>query len=188
MLDTKIKNTLHRRAVAVGLSTSVAAHLALLAVVTFPAPDTGAGEGEADRIVLQPFDGVEWIDVPPVELPEPTDQPVEVPDEFSTADAEGAIAPESAAATADFAERLSELGQVSYTAEVPATSRPVVTFGDLEPVTNTAAMMASIAIEQGLLGEEEDGDIEGLLGRLSASLSGGGHCPTPTTVGPVILR
>lgn len=188
MLDKASKNALHKRAIAVGLSTSVAAHLVVLAVVTIPAPDTGAGEGEADRIVMEPLEGIEWIDVAPVDLPELTHEAVEVPDEVSTADAEGAIAPESAAASTDFDQLLSELGQVAFTAEVPSTSRPVVTFGDLEPVTNTASVMASIAIQQGLLGEDEEGDIEGLLGRLSASLSGGGHCPTPGSVGPMILR
>jgi len=185
MLDKASKNAVHRKAVWTGLAVSAAAHVAVLTFMTVPAWDFGAGEGEADRIALTEFEAIDVIQLP---TPEPVEPPPPSPDEVATVDAQGAVATEVASAAPNFDQLISELGEVSYTAEVPATSRPVITFADLEPTSNTAAVMASIAIEQGLLGEDEDGDIEGLLGALSASLSGGGHCPTPETVGPVILR
>ncbi|MEM7414997.1 MAG: hypothetical protein AAF389_05825 [Gemmatimonadota bacterium] len=186
MVSNKVKqNALHRRALGLGLSASIAAHVAVLTIMTIPAPEVGAGDDEADRVTMVPFDGIELV-----ELPEVVEQPVEAPEEVSTADAQGAVARETSDASPQLDELLSQMGQVSLTAAVPSTSRPVVTFADLEPVANTAAMMAQFAFEQGLIDDNDEASLEGLLGQLGASLSGGGHCPTPGTagMGPLILR
>lgn len=189
VLDKAGKNSIHRRALGGGITASIALHAVALTVLTIPAPDAGAGEGESDRIALEPFDAVELIELPEV-VESPVEVPQDVPDELATNEAQGAVAPEMAEASPDVDARLSQMGQVSLTAQVPSTSRPVITFADLEPVANTAAMMATFAFENGLLDENDEGDLEGLLGRLSAELSGGGHCPTPGTAGtgPLILR
>lgn len=185
-MTNKIRqNAMHRRALGLGLSASVAAHVAVLTIMTIPAPDVGAGDDEADRITMVPFDGIELV-----ELPEVVEPPVKTPEEVSTADAQGAVARETNDASPQLDARLSQMGQLNLTAEVPSTSRPVVTFADLEPVANTTAMMAQFAFEQGLIAENDEDSLEGLLGQLGASLSGGGHCPTPGTtgLGPLILR
>jgi hypothetical protein len=72
------------------------------------------------------------------------------------------------------------------TAGLPDGSRPVVTFRDLERVSQSEAMLAQFVYGAGDDEQGEGGGFGSLLGRIGLALSGGGHCPTPA--GPMILR
>lgn len=187
LIDKAQRNAVHRRAFWGGIAVSVSAHVLALAILTVPGADPGAGEDEADRIAQNDFEAIELI-----ELADPT-PPTETTSAMSTAVATGAVAPADAPAdapsTASLAERLSDLRPATMVASIPQTSRPVVTFRNLRPVSQTAAMMAMFEYGDEFAEEENGGGIGGLLSSIGAALSGGGHCPTSGTAsGPLILR
>jgi len=179
------KNATHRRALTAGVAISVAGHVVALAVLTVPGTDPGAGDGEADRVFQAEFEAIEVVQfaaAPPAQT--------ESESAVSTADASGAIAPEASPSAPSLADLLSDLQPAQMVASSPQTSRPVVTFAGLEPVSQTAAMMALFEYGEGFEEDEEGGGgIGAFLGSIGAALSGGGHCPTAGTAnGPLILR
>lgn len=185
MATSAANSAMHRKALTLGVGISVVAHVTALAVLNLPAHDFGSGSGEADRITPE-FEAIEVIELADAPAPVVAVTPP-VEDVLSTADASGERAPQAEPSTSTLTDRLAELGAPSVTAAAVVESRPLITFSDLEPVADTEAMFAAFASAQGLLGEEEKGGLSGLLGKLGAALSGGGHCPTPSA-GPLILR
>jgi hypothetical protein len=180
------KDATHRRALTAGIAVSAAAHVVALAVLTVPGTDPGAGDGEADRIFQSEFEALEIV-----EIAEAQSVTTESSSEMSTADASGAVAPEAAPSSASLADLLSTLQPAQMVASAPQTSRPVVTFAGLEPVSETVALAALFQYGEGFDEEEENegGGIGGFLNSIGAALSGGGHCPTSGTAnGPLILR
>lgn len=183
LIDKARRNTVHRRAFWGGIGVSVSAHVLALSILTMPGADPGAGEDEADRIAQNDFEAIELI-----ELVDPTPT-TETTSAMSTAVATGAVAPADAPSEASLAEMLSDLRPATMVVSTPQTSRPVVTFRDLRPVSQTAAMMAMFKYGGEFAEEKDGGGIGGLLSSIGAALSGGGHCPTSGTAsGPLILR
>jgi hypothetical protein len=179
------KNATHRRALTAGIAVSAAAHIVALAVLTVPGTDPGAGDGEADRVFQAEFEAIEIV-----EIADAKPVTTEASSALSTADASGAIAPEAAPSSASLADLLSTLQPAQMVASAPRTSRPVVTFAGLEPVSETVALAALFQYGEGFDEDEnEGGGIGAFLGSIGAALSGGGHCPTSGTAnGPLILR
>jgi len=174
----------HRRALAAGLTVSAAAHVVALTALSLPGGAAGARGADAPRIVDDSYEAIRVVQL----APDATVPPHEAVERIATTESQGGQAPEQlsqATMVASLDALLGELAPASVKATVPRTSRPVVTFSDLEPTA--PAMMA--AYGAGALEEEEaagGGGIGGLLGRIGAALSGAGHCPTAN--GPLILR
>ncbi len=82
-----------------------------------------------------------------------------------------------------------DIAPARMSADLPETGGPVVTFRGLEPLAQPNARMAALAYggASGDGEEEEEGGWKGLLGSIGAAISGGGHCPSPSS-GPLILR
>jgi hypothetical protein len=187
VISNATKATRHRKALTLGLSISVTAHVAALAIVTVP----GAGPGDSDapraEVVNDEFEALQVVQLATTA---PSD-PVQAP--RPTATSQGAVVstPAPADAMASIESLLADLAPAQMSVDVPTQGRPVVTFRDLEPVGQTGALMAAIAYG-GMFGdgeEEDGGGLGGLLSSIGAALSGGGHCPTPAAgAGPLILR
>lgn len=176
----------HRRALWAGLGISASAHVAALTVIVVPGFGPTEDGGRDARTVYE--DTFEAMEV--VELAEVTPAiPASIRPSESDA-ASGAQPNPSVEATSrpSLSELLADLAPASVSAAAPDMGRPVVTFKNLEPVSQTDAMMAALAYGGGLQDgeEEEGGGWSSFLGGISAALSGGGHCPTPG--GPMILR
>lgn len=179
MIDKARRNAVHRRALWGGIGVSVSAHVFALAILTIPGVDPGTGEDEPNRIVQNAFEAIELI-----ELVDPT-PPSKTTFAMSTANANGAVAPIDAPSSASLAEMLTDLRPATMAASAPRTSRPIVAFRDLRPVSQTAAMMATFEYSGEFAEKEDGGGIGALLSSIGAALSGGGHCPT---FGTLILR
>ncbi len=178
----------HRRALWMGLGISAAAHVAALTVIAVPGVGpTEDGGRDAKTVYEDTFEAVELV-----ELAETTPSiPASIrPSETDAASGAQPTPSVDAPSRPSLTDRLADLAPASVSAPVPDTGRPVVTFRDLEPVSQTAAMMAAYAYGGGLQDAEEDegGGWSAFLGGISAALSGGGHCPTPGGAGPMILR
>ncbi len=180
------KAALHRRALYTGLGLSATAHLAVLTVVTVPGlGPTDDGGRDARTVYVDDFEAIEVVAV--------AEQAPAVPASIRPSEtdaASGAQPTPSVEATSrpSLEERLADLAPASVSVAAPETGRPVVTFRDLEPVSETQVLMALAAFGGGLQDgeEEEGGGWSAFLGGIAAAISGGGHCPTPG--GPLILR
>jgi hypothetical protein len=176
----------HRRALSAGLGISAAVHVAVLTVVAVPGfGPTEDGGRDARTVYVDEFDAIEVVEVAEATPSVPASiRPTE-------ADAASGAQPNPSVETTSrpsLAERLADLAPASVSSAAPEMGRPVVTFKDLEPVSETRALMALYAYGGGLQDgeEEEGGGWSSFLGGIAAAISGGGHCPTPG--GPLILR
>ncbi len=190
MSATAHRKAFHRRALWGGTAISVAAHAVALVAIVVPGHTPGAGtDKEMEEVFQDDFDALELVAL--TEPTPPTTTPVvTVPDAFSTADATGEVAREATPETPSLEARLASLQPAQMSVDLPDRSRPVITFSDLEPVGDPAAMAAAYAYAELLAEQEgEEGGLSGFLSKIGAALSGGGHCPTPATAdGPLILR
>lgn len=176
-----------RRALWAGMAISASVHVAVLTVVYVPGVGPTEDDGRDARTWIDEFEAVELVAISDLAPSDPTS--VRPTDANSSS---GAAPTPSVEATSrpSLSEMLADLSPASVAATVPETGRPVVTFRDLEPVAQTEAMFAAFAYGGGLRDGEEDegGGWSAFLGGIAAALSGGGQCPTPGGVGPMILR
>lgn len=180
--------TRYRRSLWAGLTISAVAHVAVLVVVTVP----GAGPGETDAPRAErPVEAYDALEV--VQLAEPTPPMTPSLAPRPTASTSGATAAEPSAASGkpDLNALLAGIAPARATMSVATESRPVVTFSDLDLISDDTQLM--MALYGDLLEDAEEesggGGLGGLLSSIGSALSGGGHCPTPTTgSGPLILR
>ncbi len=183
MSSQALKAARHRKAMAFGITISVGAHVAALAIVTVPGAGPGDAEPTANKFVPESFEAMEIVELQqPTEATQTTASPVESTSSAAPASAVELNTPRSLEA------RMADLAPAQLSAAIPETSRPVITFSDLKPVSQADEMLAAFASAYGIdsKDEEDGGGFSGLLGRLGVALSGGGHCPTPG--GPLILR
>lgn len=187
---THATNTVrHRKALSLGLSISVAAHVTALVVVTVP----GAGPGDTDapraERPVESFDAVEVIELAEVTPPmNPADAP------RPTASTAGASSeqPRAGGDASRLDALLAGLEPARVALNTASESRPVVTFADLDLISEDDDLMEALYGDL-LAGvaeaESSGGGLGGLLSSIGSALSGGGHCPTPVTgSGPLILR
>ncbi len=180
------KAALYRKAMSVGLGLSVTAHVAALTIIAVPGQGpTEDGGRDARTVYVDDFEAVEVVEL----RTETPSAPTSIrPSEAKAAS--GAQPQPSVEATSrpSIEERLADLAPASVSSSAPEMGRPVRTFSDLEPVSETQVRMAMAAFGGGLVDgeEEEGGGWSSFLGGIAAAISGGGHCPTPG--GPLILR
>lgn len=176
-----------RRALWAGFAISAAVHVAALTVVYVPGVGPTEDDGRDARTWVDEFEAVELV---ALLEPTPADPTSIRPTETNSASGSAPTPSVRATGRPSLSDMLAELSPASVAATVPETGRPVVTFRDLEPVAQTDAMLAAFAYGGGLKDGEEDegGGWSAFLGGIAAALSGGGQCPTPGGVGPMILR
>jgi hypothetical protein len=184
---TAMRVARHRRGLWAGLAISASVHVAVLTGVYVPGVGPTEDDGRDAATRVDDFDALELVTL---REPAPVDlTSVRPSDATNSAGSASAPTPE-APGRPSLSEMLAHLSPASVAATTPETGRPVVTFRDLEPVAQTDAMLAVLALGGGLQNGEEDegGGWSALLGGIAAALSGGGQCPTPGGVGPMILR
>ena len=179
----------HRKAVSVGLSLSVVAHVTALVVVTVPG--VGPGDTDAPRAERprESFDAVEVVQLTettppmtPAEAPRPT---------ASTAGAR-AETPSAGGDAAALEALFAGIEPATVALSRPSEGRPVVTFKDLDLISEDEDLMSALygdLLSGAVEVESSGGGLGGLLSSIGSALSGGGHCPTPVAgAGQLILR
>lgn len=188
MVSNEVRRTRHRRALSAGIGISVAAHVITLAVMTVPGAPLSETNDSAPTFVDESFEALQVVQLPE-ETPSITvSSATVVSAPLSTTRGESGSAA-SEATVPSLEQMLAGLTPAQPTVPAPDNGRPIVTFRDLEPVSQSAAMMAQFAYGGAFDAEREEGGggWSAFLGGIADALSGGGHCPTPSA-GPLILR
>lgn len=187
MTDKAIRIARQRRALWTGMAISASVHVAALTVVYVPGVGPTEDDGRDAQTWVNEFEAVELVAIAD---PTPADPTSIRPTDANSASGSAPRPSVEATSRPSLSEMLTDLSPASVAAMVPETGRPVVTFRDLEPVAQTEAMFAAFAYGGGLQDGEEDegGGWSAFFGGIAAALSGGGQCPTPGGVGPMILR
>ena len=187
MVSNQVRTTRHRRALSVGIGLSVAAHLVAIAVIAVPGSPLPDADDPTPRFVDETFEALEVVQLAEETpaLTVSTATAVTAP-ASTTSGASGAAAPEASVPSLE--QMLADLTPAQPSVPVPDNGQPIVTFRDLQPVSQSAAMMAQFAYGGGFDSEREEGGggWSDFLGGIGAALSGGGHCPTPSA-GPLIF-
>ena len=160
-----------------------------LVVVTVP----GAGPGDIDAPRAErPVENYDAVEVIQLAETTPPMSPAEAP--RPTASTAGARAEQPAAGgeASSLDALLAGIEPARMALNLPSESRPVVTFTDLDLISEDEDLMEALYGDL-LAGAQEvesgGGGLGGLLSSIGSALSGGGHCPTPVTgSGPLILR
>ena len=187
MVSNEVRTIRHRRALSVGIGLSVAVHAGALAVITVPGASIADVDDPTPQFVDESFEALEVVQLAE-ETPSLTMAVASATAAPSSTTSGASGTASSEASTPSLEQMLADLTPAQPSVPVPDNGRPIVTFRDLEPVSQTAALMAQFAYGGGFDSErEEGGGWSDFLGGISAALSGGGHCPTPSA-GPLILR
>lgn len=179
----------HRKALSLGLGISVAAHVTALVVVSLPG--SGLGDSDAPRSAqpTESFDAVEVVQLAeltppmsPADAPRPTASTAGARSETPTAGGDASL----------LEALLAGLAPATVALNRPREGGPVVTFTDLDLISEDKDLMTALYGDL-LLGttqvDPSGGGLGGLLSSIGSALSGGGHCPTPVAgLDPLMLR
>jgi hypothetical protein len=184
MTTTAMKVRRHRRGLWAGIVFSACVHVVALTSVYVPGVGPTEDDGRDAETRISEFDAIELV-----ALPQPAPSPIRPADPPSPSPAPPAPTRQENSQPS-LSEMLADVSPASIAPAPPGTSRPVVTFRDLEPVAQIDPRVAALAYA-GSLAAGEDDETSGwsaLLSGIASALSGGGQCPTPVRAGPMILR
>ena len=179
----------HRKALSAGLSISVAAHVTALVVVTVP----GAGPGDSDAPRAErPTESYDAVEVVQLAETTPPMTPADAPRPTASTAGARAETPMAGGDPSSLEALLAGIEPATVALNVPTEGRPVVTFKDLDLISDDEDLMTALygdLLAGAIQAESSGGGLGGLLSSIGSALSGGGHCPTPVTgSGPLILR